>query len=97
MNKGTEALEAAKRAQSTADEAKADLAAHKLWVAENYVSHTAMNELERRLRTKSRTLGRALKGYSTHPSARLKDSEPASSAGHLPGTVAASEAHPGGP
>lgn len=49
MNKGTDALAAAVKAQATADEAKADLAAHKLWVAENYVSHTAMTELERRL------------------------------------------------
>jgi ABC-type hemin transport system substrate-binding protein len=49
INKGAEALKAADHAQKTADEAKQELAAHKLWVAENYVSHTAMFELERRL------------------------------------------------
>lgn len=57
ISKGESAMDAAKAAQASADEAKADLAKHKLWVAENYVSHTAMSELERRLSDQIKELG----------------------------------------
>lgn len=68
INKGESALDAAKRAQDTADEAKADLAKHKLWVAENYVSHTAMTELERRLTDQIKELGARLERLFHPPS-----------------------------
>lgn len=69
MNKGAEALKAAEKAQTTADEAVANLAAHKLWVAENYVSHTSMGELERRLSDQIKALGERIERLF-HPTPR---------------------------
>lgn len=69
VNKGTEALKAAERAQQSADEAKAALSDHKLWVAENYVSHGAMRDLENRITEQFRELGARIERLF-HPTPR---------------------------
>jgi hypothetical protein len=49
ISKGETAADAAKKAQETADKAREELSDYKIHVAETYVSHNALSELERRL------------------------------------------------
>jgi hypothetical protein len=57
INKGEEALKLAKDAKESADAAKAELANYKVHVAETYVSHTNLAELERRLTDSIKAVG----------------------------------------
>jgi hypothetical protein len=69
INKGENALDTAKTAQVTADKAITELSDYKVHVAETYVSHAAMADVERRLSDQIKALGERIERlfHPAHP------------------------------